>query len=138
MYGAKYADTDTEELVDAQYSLYVKKFCCTFLYYVIAIDHTIFVDLNIIATAQAHATTTIMGDIFLILNYEETHPDAKLHYHSRDIIRHVFSDVSYLYEEHACSRSGGHFFHADQLSENGNKTPTLPINKKLSTLCDSS
>ena len=51
MYGAKYADTDTEELVDAQYSLYMKKVCCTFLYYVITVDQTILVYLNIIATA---------------------------------------------------------------------------------------
>ena len=101
MYDAKthYADTDMAELVDAQSTLYVHKFCCTFLYYAIAIDKTMMVALNTISTEQAYTTTTTMGEIVWLLNYAATHPDFTLNYHANDMILHVASDSSYLCEE---------------------------------------
>ena len=86
------------------------------------------VSLNTISTAQAHATTTTMGGIVWLLNYAATHPNATLHYHSRNMILHVASDASYSCEERACSRSGGHFFLSNRLVNNGNNPPTLPTN----------
>ena len=68
----------------------------TFLYYAIAVDQTMLVALNDIATEQAHATTTTMGGIALLLNYTETHPDATLHYHAINIILHIYRNASYL------------------------------------------
>ena len=77
-----------------------------------------------------------MGDIVWLLNYVATHPDATLHYHSRDMILHVASNESYLCEERARSRAGGHFFLSEQLVDNGNKPTTLPINNgSIHTLC---
>ena len=111
MYGSKnqYADIDTEELVDAQSTLYVQKVCETFLYYAIAIYQTMLVDLNNIATEQDHTTTITMGDIVWLLNYTANHPDAALHYRDSDMILHVARNLSYLCEERAHSRAGGHF-----------------------------
>ena len=69
-YGANthYYDTDNADLVDAQSTLYVQQVCGTFLYYTIAVDQRMWVALNTIATAQARATTTNMGDISWLLN----------------------------------------------------------------------
>ena len=114
-YGAKtqYADTNNADLVDAQSTLYVQRFCGTFLCYAIALEQTISVSLNNIATSQAHVNTTTMGYIVWLLNHAETHLDATLPYHASEIILHIASNVSYLCEECARSRSGGHFFLAD-------------------------
>ena len=130
MYGTKtqYTDTDTAELEDAQSTLYVQKFCGTFLYYAIAIDQTWLVALNTIATAQSHATTTTNFDIVWLLNYAATHPDATIQYHYSDMILHVASDASYLCKKRACSQARGHFPLADQLIKNGDKPPPLPTN----------
>ena len=97
-YGAKtqYADTDNAELVDAQSTLYVQQVSWTFLYYVIAVDQTMLLALNTIATAQAHATTTTIGDIFWLSNYAGNHPNSTLHYHASNMILHVARDASYL------------------------------------------
>ena len=84
--------------------------------------------LNAISAAQAHATTTTMGDIVCLLNYAATHLNATIQYHSRNMILHVARNASYLCKEGAHSRSGGHFFLADRLVENGDKPPTLPTN----------
>ena len=93
-------------------------------------------DLNAISVAQANATTTTMGDIIWLLNYSATHPDATNNYHSSDMILHVASDASYLCEERARSRAGGHFPLANRLVENGDKPPTLPTNNgTIHTLC---
>ena len=92
--------------------------------------------LNAISAAQAHATTITMGDIVWLLNYLATHPDATIHYHSSDMIIHIAGDASYICEEWARSRSGGHFSLADRLVENGDKPPNLPTNNgSIHTLC---
>ena len=56
------------------------------------------VALNAIATSQAHATTTTMGDIIWLLNYAATHSNATLHYHAINMILLVASNASYLFE----------------------------------------
>ena len=115
----QYADTDNADLVDVQSTLYVQLVCGAFLCYAIAVDQTMLVSLNDIATAQAHATTTTMGDIIWLLNYAATHPDATLYYHAINMIIHVVSDASYLCEECAV-----------------NKPPTLPTNNgAIHTMC---
>ena len=138
MYGIKtqYADTDNADLVDVQYTLYVQLVCGALLYYSIAVDHTMLVSLNAIATEQAHANTITMGDIVWLLNYAVTHPVATFHYHASDMILHIASDVSYICEERACSQAVGHLSLADRLVNNVNKPPTLPTNNgAIHTLC---
>ena len=122
--------------MEAQSTVYVQKVCGTFLYYAITFYQTILAALNAISAAQANATTTNMGDIVWLLNYAATHPDATINYHARDMILHVAIDASYLCEERARSRVGGHFFLANRLVKNGDKPPTLPTNNgAIHTLC---
>ena len=131
-----YADTNNADLVDAKSTLYVKRVCGKFLYYAIAVDHTMLLALNAIATAQAHATTTTMEDIVWLLNYAATHPDDTLHYHASNMILHVTINASYLCEERACNRVGGLFLLPEQLVNNFNKPPTLTTrNSAIHTLC---
>ena len=96
--------------MDVQSTLYVQRVCGKFLYYIISVDQTMLAALNAITTAQAHSTTTTMGDIVWLLNYAATHPDATLHYHDSNMILHVTSDATYLCEERARSRDRDHFF----------------------------
>ena len=92
--------------------------------------------LNAISVLQANATTTTMGDIVWILNYAATHPNATINYLARNMILHVASDDSYLCEERACSRAGGHFSLANRLVKNGDKPTTLFTNNgAIQTLC---
>ena len=65
-YGAKIqcADTDKADLVDANSTLYVQQVCRTFLYYAIAVYHTMLEALNTISAAQANATTSTTGASF--------------------------------------------------------------------------
>ena len=70
----------------------------TFLYYSIAVDQTMLVALNSIATAQAHSTTTTMGGIVWLLNYVATYYDATIHYHASNMILHVVIDSFYICE----------------------------------------
>ena len=52
-YGAKtqYSDTENADLVNAQSTLYVQKFCGTFLYYAIAVYQKMLVAFNDISIA---------------------------------------------------------------------------------------
>ena len=94
------------------------------------------VSLNTISTAEAHTTTTTMGDIVWLLNYAATHPNATLYYHAINMILRVARNASYLCEERARSPAGGYLSLADQLVENGDKTPTPPTNNgAIHTLC---
>ena len=110
-YGAKnqYADTNKSDLMGEKSTLYIRQVCGTFLYYAISVDQTMLAALNAISAAQANATTTTTGDIVWLLNYAETHPKSKIHYHSSNMTLHVASNASYLCEERARSRTGGHF-----------------------------
>ena len=51
------------ELVDTHSKLYVQKICGVFHYYTIAVDQTMLVALNNIATAGAQFTTATMINI---------------------------------------------------------------------------
>ena len=117
MYGTKtqYADTDTEELVDAKSTMYVQKLCGTFPYYAISVEQTMLVALNTIATYHDHATKTTMGDIVWLFKYAATHPNIPIQYNARGIILHVTINASYICKEHIRSWSGGPFSLADQL-----------------------
>jgi hypothetical protein len=72
------------------------------LYYARAVDPTVLMPLNDIATEQTKATQ--------LLDYLATHPDATIRYHASDMILHTHSDASYLSVSNARGRLGGLFF----------------------------
>jgi hypothetical protein len=117
-YGAKtqYATKDETPPLTAQQCLTIQKVTGSILYYARAVDPTVLMPLNDIATEQTkekektHATTNQM------LDYVATHPDATIRYHASDMILNIHSDASYLSVSNARSRLGGLFFL-------GNKSP---------------
>ena len=77
------------------------------LYYGRAVDSTILVALGTLAAAQAQGTQATAEACTHLLNYCATHPDAVIHYTASDMVLHVHSDASYLFEPKARSQVSG-------------------------------
>jgi hypothetical protein len=133
-YGAKvqYTRPDTTDSMDKDQTLTLQKVCDTFLFYGRAVDPTMFRKLNRMATARTKGTQATMAEMIHFLNYAASHPDSKIRYVARDMVLHVHSNASYLTEQEARSRAGGHFF----LSSNPKDEPILngPILSLVKTI----
>jgi hypothetical protein len=79
----------------------------TLLYYSRAVDPTLIMPINVLASEQSKATEVTADKVIKLLNYCNTHPEMKIRYHASDIILHIHSDASYLSENEAKSRAGG-------------------------------
>jgi hypothetical protein len=80
------------------------------LYYARAVDPTVLMSLNGIATEQTKATEKMQAATNQMLDYLATHPDATIRYHASDMILHIHSDASYLSVSNSRSRLGGLLF----------------------------
>jgi hypothetical protein len=116
VYGAKtqYATKDETPPLTAQQCLTIQKVTGSVLYYAKAVDPTVLMPLNDIATEQTKATEKTQAATNQLLDYLATHPDATIRYHASDMILHIHSDAFYLSVSNA--RLGGLFFL-------GNKSP---------------
>jgi hypothetical protein len=94
----------------AQQCLTIQKVTGSILYYARAVDPTILMPLNDIATEQTKATEKTQAATNQMLDYLSTHPDATIQYHASDMVLHIHSDTSYLSVSNARSRLGGLFF----------------------------
>jgi hypothetical protein len=118
IYGAKtqYATKDETPPLMAQQCLTIQKVTGSVLYYARAVDLTVVMPLNDIATEQTKATEKTQAATNQLLDYLATQPDAIIRYHASNMILHIHSDASYLSVSKARSRLGGLFFL-------GNKSP---------------
>jgi hypothetical protein len=118
VYGAKtqYAMKDETPPLTAQQCLMLQKVTGSVLYYAGAVDPTVLMPLNDIATEKTKATEKTQAATNQLLDYLATHPHATIRYHASNMILHIHSDVSYLSVSNARSRLGGLFFL-------GNKSP---------------
>jgi hypothetical protein len=80
------------------------------LYYARAVDPTVLMPLNDIATEKTKAMEKKQAATNQMLDYLATHPDAKIRYHASDMVLHIHSDASYLSVSKARSRLRGLFF----------------------------
>jgi hypothetical protein len=112
VYGAKnqYATKYETPPLTAQQCLTIQKVTDSVLYYARAVDPTVLMPLNDIATEQTKATERTQAATNQLLDYLDTHPDATIRYHASDMILHIHSDASYLSVSNARSRLGGLFF----------------------------
>jgi hypothetical protein len=119
VYGAKtqYAMKDETLPLTTQQCLTIQKVTGSVLYYAHAVDPTVLMPQNDIATEQTNATEKTQAATNQMLDYLATHPDATIRYHASDMILHIHSDASYLSVSNARSRLGGLFFL-------GNKSPS--------------
>jgi hypothetical protein len=109
VYGAKtqYAKTDETPPLMAQQCLKIQKVTGSVLCYARAVDPTVLMPLNDIATEQTKAMKKMQAATNQLLDYLATHPDATIRYHASDMILHIHSDASYLSVSNARSRLGG-------------------------------
>jgi hypothetical protein len=98
VYGAntQYATKDETPPLTAQQCLTIQKVTGSVLYYARAVDPTVLMPLNDIATEQTKATERTQAAKNQLLDYQATHPDATIRYHASDMILHIHSDASYL------------------------------------------
>jgi hypothetical protein len=111
-YGAKtqYATTDETPPLPTKQCTNIQKITGSVLYYARAVDPTVLMPLNDIATEQTKATEKTQAAADQLLDYLATHPDATIRYHASDMILHIHSDASYLSVSQALSRLGGLFY----------------------------
>jgi hypothetical protein len=112
IYGAKtqYATKDETPPLTAQQCLTIHKVTGSVLYYSRAVDPTVLMPLNEIATEQTKATEKTKAATNQLLDYLTTHSDATIRYHASEMILHIHSDASYLSVSNARIRQGGLFF----------------------------
>jgi hypothetical protein len=122
VYGAKtqYATKDETPPLTAKQCLTIQKVTGSVLYYTRAVDPTVLMPLNDIATEQTKATEKIQAATNQLLDYLATHPDAIIRYHASDMILHIHSDASYLSVSNTRIRLGGLFFCGDKSSHEDN------------------
>jgi hypothetical protein len=94
----------------AQQCLTIQKVTGSVLYYARAVDPTVLMPLNDIATEQTKATEKRQAAKNQLFDYLATHPDATIRYHAYDMILHIHSDALNLSVSNARSRLGGLFF----------------------------
>jgi hypothetical protein len=116
VYGAntQYATKDETPPLTAKQCLTIQKVTGSVLYYARAVDPTVLMPLNDIATGQTKSTEKTQAATNQLLDYLATHPDATIRYHASDMILHIHSDASYLSVSNARSRLGGLFFCGDK------------------------
>ena len=73
----------------------------TCLYYARVVDMTILPSLNTLATSHSKPTATTKQKIGQLLDYLDTHSDAKLRYHASDMILHCDKDAAYIVQTKA-------------------------------------
>jgi hypothetical protein len=118
VYGAKtqYEAKDERPPLTATQCLTIQKVTGSVLYYARAVDPTVIMPLNDIATEQTKATEKTQAVTNQLLDYLVTLMDATIRYHTSDMILHIHSDALYLSVSNAQSRLAGLFFL-------GNKSP---------------
>jgi hypothetical protein len=112
IYGAKTQYVEDETTSPALSDKGVKKLqqlTGTLLCYSRAVDPTLIMPINVLASEQSKSTAVTADKVIKLLNYCNTHPETKIRYHASDMILHINSDASYLSEKEAKSISGGFF-----------------------------
>jgi hypothetical protein len=100
----------------------LQQLTCTLLYYARAVDPTLIMPINVLASEQSNATEVTSDKVIKLLNYCNTHPETKIRYHASDMILHIHSDATYLSENEAKSRSGGFFYMGNNNKNDKNLT----------------
>jgi hypothetical protein len=128
VYGAKtqYATKDETPPLTAQQCFTSQKVTGSVLFYARAVDATVLMPPNEIATEQTKATEKTQAATNQMLDYLATHPDAIIRYQASDMILHIHSDASYLSVSNARSRLGGLFFPGQQIPRARNTSRINP------------
>jgi hypothetical protein len=112
VYGTKtqYTTKDETPPLTAQQFLTLQKVKGSVLYYARAVDPTVLMPVNDIATKKTKVTEKTQATTNQMLVFLATHPDATIRYHASDMILNIHSEASYLSVSNAKSRLGDLFF----------------------------
>jgi hypothetical protein len=88
----------------------IQKITGKFLWYGRGVDGTILTPLSAIVAKQSKPTVNTTQQSQQLMDYLATQEPAVLTYRKSDMVLAVHSDASYLNEEEARSRAGGHHF----------------------------
>jgi hypothetical protein len=111
--------TDDNHLLDNAGKKCIQQIVGSVLYYARAVDPTILMALSNIAPQQATPTENTRKQVKQFLDYMWTHPNAKIHYRTSNMILNVHFDASYL--SAPCTRSHASvYFFLGSLPVNGN------------------
>jgi hypothetical protein len=102
----QYAKKDETLTLTANQCLTIQKVTGSILYYARAVDPTVLMPLNDIATEQTKATEKMQAATNQLLDYLATHPYATIRYHASYMILHIHIDALYLSVSNARSRLG--------------------------------
>jgi hypothetical protein len=106
----QYATQDETPLLSTKQCTTIQKITGSVLYYSRAVDPTVIIPLNDIATEKTTATEKTQTAASQLLDCMATHPDATTRFYASDMILHIHSDASYLSVSKARSRLGGLFY----------------------------
>ena len=108
----------------------------TFLYYERAVDPTMLVELNSIASEQDNITEATIKAVTHLLNYAATHSESITRYHASGMILHIHSNASFLSEPGASIRKGGYHY-LGTASSDPDKAPLKqpPLNGPVHVKC---
>ena len=97
---------DASPLLNHDGTKWIQVVTGTLLYYGRAVDNTMLLALNSIASSKTTKDTA--NAVTHLLNYAATHPEATIRFHRSDMILHGHLDASYLNEPDTRSRLGGY------------------------------
>jgi hypothetical protein len=129
-YGAKaqyVALEEPSEPLDKTGQKYIQAVVGTLLYYSRAVDATMLVALNAIATQQASPTQRTLARVKQLLDYCASQEEAVLTYHASNMVLAIHSDAGYLNESKSRSRAGGHFFLSSDVQNPQNNGAILTV-----------
>jgi hypothetical protein len=104
------SDTKPSPALSDKYVNKLQQLTGTLLYYSRAVDPTLILPINVLASERSNATEVTADKVIELLNYCNTHRETKIWYHASDMILHIHSDASYLSENEAKIRAGGFFY----------------------------
>jgi hypothetical protein len=106
----QFATQDNSPPLNATQCTEIHKITGSVLYYSRAVDPTVIMALNDIATEQTVATEKTKTAAGQLLDYLATHPNANIRFQASDMILHIHSDASYLSVSKERNRLGGLFY----------------------------
>ena len=139
-YGAKQQfvnEEDTSPPLDDAGKRFIQQVTGTFLYYARGVDSTMLTALSALAGEQTKPTKNTMKRVMQFLDYAASQDEAIVTYRASDMILAIHSDASYLSEDNARSRVGGHHFMSNNTTFPPNNGAVLNISSKLRAVMSS-
>jgi hypothetical protein len=124
-YGAKqqFAEYDTSAPVGKEQQTLLQQITGKFNWYARTVDPTMLTPLSALAAQQSKPTVKTMNRSQHFLDYAATQEPAVITYRASDMVLAIHSDASYLNEDNARSRAGGHHFLSENVADPPNNGP---------------